>query len=57
MNELIRTSNHILGGTIWDKLLECIFENFQIARVKRGQFKFFKNHERNLSQKSLKTNK
>ena len=24
--------------TIWDKLPECILENFEIARVKRGQF-------------------
>ena len=26
---------------IWDKLPECIFENFEIARVKRGQFQNF----------------
>ena len=26
---------------IWDKLPECIFENFKIARVKRGQFQNF----------------
>ena len=26
---------------IWDKLPDCIFENFEIARVKRGQFQTF----------------
>ena len=26
---------------IWNKLPECIFENFEIARVKRGQFQNF----------------
>ena len=24
--------NHIIGSAIWDKLLECIFENFQKSR-------------------------
>ena len=26
---------------IWDKLPECIPENFEIARLKRGQFQIF----------------
>ena len=26
---------------IWDKLPECIFKNFEIARVKQGQFQIF----------------
>ena len=26
---------------IWDKLPECIFENFEVVRVKRGQFQSF----------------
>ena len=26
---------------IWDKLPECFFENFEIAREKRGQFQNF----------------
>ena len=26
---------------IWDKLSECIFENVEIARGKRGQFQNF----------------
>ena len=30
----ISTSNHMSGRAIWDKLPECIFENFEIARVK-----------------------
>ena len=29
------------GKAIWDKLPECIFGNFEIARVKRGQFQNF----------------
>ena len=38
------TTNHMFGMAIWDKLLECIFEifeNFEIARVKPGQFQYF----------------
>ena len=35
---LIPTSNHMFWRAIWDKLPEYIFENFKIARVKRGQF-------------------
>ena len=31
----------MLGRAIWDKLPECIFENFEVAPVKRGQFKNF----------------
>ena len=31
----------MLGREICDKLPECIFENFEIARVKRGQFQNF----------------
>ena len=30
------TSNHMFGRAIWDKLPQWIFENFKIARVKRG---------------------
>ena len=43
-------SNHIFGRTIWDKLPECIFERFEIARVKRGRFQIFqKSRERFIS--------
>ena len=28
-----------------DKLRECIFEDFEIARVKRGQFQYFQSRE------------
>ena len=38
---VISTSNRMLGRAIWDKLLHCIFENFEIAQVKRGQFQNF----------------
>ena len=34
----IRTSNHMSGRAMWDKLPGCIFENFEIALVKQGQF-------------------
>ena len=38
---LISTSNHMFGRAICDKLPKCIFESFEIARVKRGQFQNF----------------
>ena len=41
MTLLISTSNHMSGRAIWDKLPECIFENFEIALVKQGQFQNF----------------
>ena len=31
----------MFGRTIYDKLPESIFENFEIARVKQGQFQKF----------------
>ena len=31
----------MFGTKIWDKLLESIIENFEIAWVKRGQFQNF----------------
>ena len=56
INRLISASNHMFGRANWDKLPECIFENFEIARVKQGQFPVFQNHEDDLSQKSPETN-
>ena len=44
-------SNHMFGKEIWDKLPKCILENFEIAQVKRGKFKNFKNYEGDLYQK------
>ena len=35
------SSNHILGRVVWDKLPKFTFEDFRIARVKRGQFQVF----------------
>ena len=32
------TSNLIFGRAAWEKLPGCIFENFDIARVKRGMY-------------------
>ena len=37
----------MFSSAIWDKLLECIFQNFEIVRVKLGQ-------EDDLSPKSKK---
>ena len=34
----ISSSNHMFERAIRDKLPECIFESFETARVKRGQF-------------------
>ena len=50
---LISSSDHMFGRAIWDKLPEYIFENFEIARLNEGNFKLFKNHEGDLSQKIL----
>ena len=52
-NVLISTSNHMFGRAIWDKLPECIFENFEI---KREHFQISKNHEGDLSQISPEAN-
>ena len=35
----------MLGRAIWDKLPECIFENFEIAQVKREQFQIFQKRQ------------
>ena len=45
---VISTINHMFRRAIWDKLPECIFENFEIARVKQGQ--------KSISQKSPEPN-
>ena len=37
-SHLFCTSNHMFGRGILDKLPGYIFENFEIAQVKRGQF-------------------
>ena len=44
---LISTSNHMSGRAIWNKLSGFIFENLEVARLKRGNFKIFKNHDGN----------
>ena len=41
MLKTISTSNHMFGRGIWVKLSECIFENFETAWVKGGQFQNF----------------
>ena len=38
IHDTVSTSNHMF----WDKLPECIFENFEIAQEKREQFQNFK---------------
>ena len=35
VDSVICTSNLMFGSAIWDKLPECIFENFEIARAKQ----------------------
>ena len=32
VTHIIHISNHLFGRAIWDKLPECIFENFQISQ-------------------------
>ena len=53
---VISTSNLMFERVIRDKLSECIFENFHIARLKRRQFQNFKNSKGDLSQKSSEPN-
>ena len=38
---LISSGNRIFGRAFWDKFPESIFDNFEIARVKQGQFQNF----------------
>ena len=33
--------NHMFGRAIWEIAQKCIFEIFEIAQVKRGQFQKF----------------
>ena len=40
INHVISNSNLMSEGD-WDKLSECIFENFEIVRVKQKQFQNF----------------
>ena len=57
INSSVSTCNHMLEKAIWDKLPECIFENFEIARViNDGHFKIFKNDKGVFSQKFSETN-
>ena len=46
----------MFGRAISDKLPEGIFENFEITRVKQGQFQIFKNYDGDLSQKLPEAN-
>ena len=41
----MKVSNHMFGKAIWDKFPGWIFENFEVARVKRGLFKNFRNSQ------------
>ena len=51
----ICTGNYMFGRAIWDKLPECIFENFEIAWVKRGQFQNFQKSRGWLIPKIIRT--
>ena len=46
INHVINTGNHMFVRAIWDKLPEYISANFEIARVKRGQFQIFQKSRR-----------
>ena len=43
---VISGSNHMFEGANWDKLPERIFENFEIAWVKREQFQNFQKSQK-----------
>ena len=38
INRVISTSNNVLERVTWDKLLEFVFKNFEIAQAKREQY-------------------
>ena len=46
----------MFGRAVWDKFLKCIFEHFEIAPVKLGQFQNFQKSQGWLSQKLLQPN-
>ena len=46
----------MFGKATWDELPECIFENFETARVKRRQFQIFQRSWGELSQKLSEPN-
>ena len=43
----------MFGRAIQDKLLKCIFDDFEISRVKRGQFKNFQKSQEIYSKNRL----
>ena len=45
----------MLGRAIWNKLPECICENFEIALVKRGQFQSFQKSRGRFNPKIART--
>ena len=45
----------MFGRAIQDKLLKCIFDDFEISRVKRGQFKNFQKSQEIYSKNRLKS--
>ena len=45
----------MFGREIWDNLPECILENFEITRVKGGQFQNFQKSQGSFSQKIAQT--
>ena len=47
----------MFGRLIWDKLPECIFENFETARVKQGQFRNFQKSRVRFIQKIVQLNR
>ena len=52
----ISTSIHMVGRTIWDKLLGCIFKDFDMLDLNEGNFKIFKIHVGDLSPELPKPN-
>ena len=46
----------MVGRTIWDKLLGCIFKDFDMLDLNEGNFKIFKIHVGDLYPKLPKPN-
>ena len=52
---LIDTCNYMFGRAICDASQECIFKNFEIAQVKRGQFQNLQKSRERLIPKITRT--
>ena len=53
---IMSTNNQMFINAIWDKVSECIFENFEVSRVKQEQFQNVRKSRRWFIPKLVRTN-